>query len=130
MPEILSRADAKARGMKRYMTGKSCSRGHVAERNCSNGGCVECDNVSDLKWRKANKDKIAEKNRIYRTNNPDASRKCYEKNPIKYRNNSLNRYYVNRNRVLERQRTRGAAVKDLLAVLREEMPELLKEFGI
>ena len=42
MPEIISRKDASARGLKRYFTGKSCKRGHVAERCTNNANCVEC----------------------------------------------------------------------------------------
>jgi hypothetical protein len=39
---IITRAEAKARGLKRYFTGKPCgSRGHVAERYIS-GACVTC----------------------------------------------------------------------------------------
>jgi hypothetical protein len=32
MPEIISRAEAKARGLTRYFTGKPCKYGHIAER--------------------------------------------------------------------------------------------------
>jgi hypothetical protein len=39
---ILSRADAKALGLKRYYTGKECPQGHLAERWVSSGACYEC----------------------------------------------------------------------------------------
>jgi hypothetical protein len=39
--EIISRADAKARDLKLYFTGKPCKRGHIAPRQLS-GTCVEC----------------------------------------------------------------------------------------
>lgn len=39
---VLSRNDARARGMKRYFTGKPCKHGHVRERQVSDGNCVEC----------------------------------------------------------------------------------------
>jgi Recombination endonuclease VII len=39
---IISRADAKAQGLKRYFDGSACLRGHVAERGTSNAECVEC----------------------------------------------------------------------------------------
>jgi hypothetical protein len=43
MTEIITRAEAKARGLKRYFTGKPCrNKGHVAERLTSNGNCMEC----------------------------------------------------------------------------------------
>ena len=40
--EILSREQAIAQGLKRYFTGRPCSRGHVAERRASNHSCLEC----------------------------------------------------------------------------------------
>lgn len=39
---IISRAEAKAKGLKRYFTGKKCPYGHVAERWVSGGACAEC----------------------------------------------------------------------------------------
>ncbi len=36
------RAQAKARGEKRYSTGKPCSNGHLATRLVSNGRCAQC----------------------------------------------------------------------------------------
>lgn len=38
-PELISRSDAKARGLLRYFTGKPCKRGLIAERKTSNGDC-------------------------------------------------------------------------------------------
>lgn len=40
--KLLARSDALAQGLKRYFTGKPCSRGHVAERAVSNRGCLQC----------------------------------------------------------------------------------------
>jgi hypothetical protein len=39
---IISRAEAKALGLKRYFTGKSCKSGHVSERLAVNGSCMHC----------------------------------------------------------------------------------------
>lgn len=39
---LISKADARKRGLKRYFTGRACPMGHVAEHYVSNGGCVEC----------------------------------------------------------------------------------------
>jgi len=41
--KVISRKDAKAKGMKRYFTGKSCIRKHVSERFTCNKTCVSCD---------------------------------------------------------------------------------------
>lgn len=43
MPDIISRDDAAAKGLKRYFTGEPCAkRGHISERFTSNGGCIMC----------------------------------------------------------------------------------------
>jgi len=39
--EIISRKEAKARGLTRYFTGRPCKNGHIAEHRVS-GACVEC----------------------------------------------------------------------------------------
>lgn len=42
MLSIISRGEAKARGLTRYCTGRPCNRGHVAERTVLRKTCVEC----------------------------------------------------------------------------------------
>jgi hypothetical protein len=42
MPKIISRAEAKAQGLKTFYTGKPCPHGHIAERLVA-GKCVECN---------------------------------------------------------------------------------------
>jgi 5-methylcytosine-specific restriction endonuclease McrA len=54
---VISRADAKAAGMKRYFTGKSCKQGHIAERAVVNGGCIVCWKLRYDAWRTANPEK-------------------------------------------------------------------------
>jgi len=49
--QIISRAEAKAKGLKRYFTGKPCKHGHVAERVVVNATCVECERASVRKYR-------------------------------------------------------------------------------
>lgn len=52
--KIISLAEAKALGLKRYFTGKSCKRaGHVAERYVG-AGCVECAAAGNAKRYAAN----------------------------------------------------------------------------
>ena len=74
MPDIISRKDAKALGLKRYFTGKPCKYGHVAQRFADNKSCVECvkrytkkrdstprrreyDRKRKLRWAKENPEK-------------------------------------------------------------------------
>jgi hypothetical protein len=40
--EIITRAEAKARGLRYFWTGGACPRGHVNERYAINGDCAEC----------------------------------------------------------------------------------------
>jgi hypothetical protein len=49
--QIISRAEAKAKGLKRYFTGKPCKHGHVAEREVFNATCVECERAAIKKYR-------------------------------------------------------------------------------
>lgn len=39
---VVPRVQAVAQGLKRYFTGKPCSRGHVSERAVSHRGCLQC----------------------------------------------------------------------------------------
>lgn len=50
--EIISRAEARKRGLKRYFLGpaKPCPHGHIAERLTSNGTCVVCTRAKADKW--------------------------------------------------------------------------------
>lgn len=40
--DLITRAEAKARGLTRYFTGIPCQKGHIAERNTRAAGCIEC----------------------------------------------------------------------------------------
>lgn len=42
MLEVITRAEAIKRGLKRYFTGKPCKHGHVTDRWTAQGSCVEC----------------------------------------------------------------------------------------
>lgn len=50
---LVTRDEAISSGSKRYFTGQPCSRGHVAERNVSSKGCLECAKENAAKWRDA-----------------------------------------------------------------------------
>jgi hypothetical protein len=51
---IISRAEAKRRGLKRFFTGKPCKHGHVCERIvCANNKCVQCKSERNLVYRVA-----------------------------------------------------------------------------
>lgn len=71
---IVSRAEARAAGARRYFTGKPCRNGHVAERLSSNGTCLECERTRESKI-------------VWTVNNPERKRrssaKYYKKNSEK-----------------------------------------------
>lgn len=74
--EVISRADAKARGLAKYFTGKPCSRGGIALRLTSSGQCRcdECMTVckkSERRWRNENPGKKARCNAKWHANNAD-----------------------------------------------------------
>ncbi len=87
--EIMTRAAAKARGLKRYFTGKPCKRGHITERYVVDYSCVDCHREWDKshpeekrRWAQANKEKVQETglaaNRRYREKHQEESRE-YQK---------------------------------------------------
>jgi len=59
--QIISRTEAKAKGLRFYFTGEPCKHGHVAERWVSCWVCVDCDR----KWRLENPEKKSAKNKKY-----------------------------------------------------------------
>ena len=40
--EVITKQEAKAKGLRRYYTGVPCHKGHFSERNVSTGQCVQC----------------------------------------------------------------------------------------
>jgi hypothetical protein len=115
MMDIISRKDAISRGLVRYFTGRPCRNGHLVERLVSGKKCCECNRLGSLKWVKEH----PEENRI-------KSRGYYLKNLEKMRSEGRQSYMRRREVV----RLRRAKVADLLNVLKKEMPEMLKEFGL
>ena len=73
---IISRQEAKAAGLKRYFTGELCSHGHVAERSVCDYTCCECSRLKDAspKERKRRRSYMAQHQRQYRRENPEAVR--------------------------------------------------------
>lgn len=86
--DVISRAEAKARGLKRYFTGKPCKHGHVAERGLANRACLVCHaegkrtekarekaRAYGRKWFKTNREKAREYVRK-RRGCPEPTRPC------------------------------------------------------
>lgn len=85
LPEIVSRRQAIALGLKHYFTGEPCKRGHVCERKTDCGGCVECKRLqvaankeryaaNTRAWKSLNRDRVAAQARVRRAANPEIKR--------------------------------------------------------
>jgi hypothetical protein len=46
MLEIITRQQARDRNQGKYMTGRPCKHGHIAERRTDTGNCVECQRLA------------------------------------------------------------------------------------
>ena len=47
--KIITRKEAKEKGLKRYFTGKACKNGHIAERLVCNKTCIDCERIRKAK---------------------------------------------------------------------------------
>jgi 5-methylcytosine-specific restriction endonuclease McrA len=81
---MISRAEARALGVKRYFTGKACPSGHIAERMVSNTDCVDCMSVRYVRYRKTDRGRsvLREQKRQQRLLDPQ-----------KHRDNALIEYW-------------------------------------
>jgi hypothetical protein len=68
MMEIISRKEAKAKGLKRYFTGAPCKRGHCCERAVVNRECIKC-----------HRGRSTEYGRIWSAKNPERRRAIRKK---------------------------------------------------
>jgi hypothetical protein len=91
--QIISRAEARAQGLKQYFTGKPCTNGHVAPRRTNNKDCVECCRARSRR----NAKRYGERRREYR-------RKYYQKNREEIRRKTA--LYRENNRELLREKSR------------------------
>jgi hypothetical protein len=74
MAEVISRAEAKSRGIKRYFTGTACPQGHMVERFTSDRSCVACRAERHRVWRAANREKHHAACAAWRANYPERAR--------------------------------------------------------
>jgi 5-methylcytosine-specific restriction endonuclease McrA len=71
---IVTRAQAKRLGLKRYFTGKPCKHGHVKERSAPDGQCMECARLKRAEWREANRELARAKHRDWKARNPEKAK--------------------------------------------------------
>jgi len=68
---IVTRAEAKVSGAKRYFTGKPCPNGHLSLRFTADAKCMECNRSIVRKWQDANRAKCRETCKNYYWQNLD-----------------------------------------------------------
>jgi hypothetical protein len=73
--EIVTKQQAKDRGLKRYFTGVPCKRGHICERYIQGGACIECMMLANIKnkWYENNIERAKEN--MHRWANANSERK-------------------------------------------------------
>lgn len=118
MPEIISRKDALAKGLKRYFTGEPCKHGHISERTARGSTCLECHN--SLGRRKYHENIDAERARAakYHAANKDRAKKYFaaykEANLDKIKARRKAYKIANKNSISEKGKQYRASVRDKL----------------
>jgi hypothetical protein len=87
---VISRAEARERGLARYFTGRAGRNYHVANRLTSYGGCVECSRA----WRADNVERQRESNRRSKRKHRDKGREYLQR----WRANNIDRERESRKR--------------------------------
>lgn len=78
-PQIISRKDALALGLRRYYTGKPCKHGHVTERYTRKSTCVACAQEEGRERYALNPEFFKEKARRWAETNPERSKENAKK---------------------------------------------------
>ena len=86
---VISRKDAKTKGLKYYFTGKHCKYGHTSKRQVNNGCCYECSVSRAREYARQNKDK----RKVYRLNN-STKIKEYNSKYSEENKDKINKYRV------------------------------------
>ena len=99
--ELISRQEARAKGLKYYFTGKPCRKAHITKRLVSSASCYQCSLEHKANWALENKEKVSEYNKEWRSSNPDYDKEWkvtngyFERN--KERKANYDRQYRERN---------------------------------
>ena len=72
MTDIITRAEAKAQGLKTYYTGKPCKHGHDSDRFVSNNGCRACLSAGRKQNHHANKERYNQYSKDYYQQNQES----------------------------------------------------------
>lgn len=132
--EIVSFREAKTLQLTQYCTGKPCKYGHLCNRLVSNRSCLKCCSIKTREKYSKNPEKYRRVQRAYYAKTID-DRRAYLKrkrseNPEKYREFQRKSYWKNVEKRRACEAAKNRKINDLLDVLRQTKPELLKEFGL
>lgn len=118
--EIIGRAEALAKGLTRYFTGKPCKHGHVAERLSSNGFCLDCSSVKNKRLRAENPELHRQRYRDWRAANPDKAKAAKlsweDRNPDKVKAQQASQYRKHRVKRLAQQKEYSSKNADKILV--------------
>jgi len=124
MKQVVSKEEAKEKGLKHYFTGVACKNGHVAERYVSVGKCVVCQKeIVKRDYEKHQEDRRAQKREYYANNKEKIAdyQKQYKTNNPEYKANYHKGYYEkNRDALLEDKRKYYQDKKDVLIIRNKE----------
>lgn len=81
--KIITRAEAKARGLKRYFTNTPCKHGHISERSVSDFKCYECKRLRGVDYYYRNQELELKKKKEKRDNDLEVIKKRAEKKKFK-----------------------------------------------
>lgn len=113
MTAIITRAEAKSQGLKRYFSGLPCMHGHVAERFTSSGRCTECQRNfahSDISREKAANYRAEKRDHLLEYN-----KKHYQENRDRYRAQQKEYAVKNAEALREKQKLYRDGRKDVMA---------------
>jgi 5-methylcytosine-specific restriction endonuclease McrA len=135
--KIITREQAKLRGLKKYFTGTKCNNGHLSNRRTANGSCDECVQLSRKKNYDSEKNKIYQK-QYYQQNKESLnaqSKQYYQKNIdyfIKYWSDNAGMYNANsaKRRSLIKQAIPTWANIDMIQKIYDKCASTTNETGI
>lgn len=112
--QIITRAEARAQGLKRFYTGSPCRHGHDCERQTVDGKCFLCVKAraaaTSKRWAENNPGKVLAKTRRWREANPEkwreSNRRSKQANQKLYNERQRQDYALNpeKYRTVERKR--------------------------
>lgn len=127
----MTRAEAKALGLTRYLTGLPCKHGHIAERRTGDGSCIECSAIKSRLWQLNNPERAREKSKAWKRRNADKLREKaaekYHVDPQSSRAAALAAYYRNRERRMESARRWKAENREQVLAYARAWAEANKE---